>query len=98
VPQEVVYLPKFTYIWTPAEARFPNEMETKMSREDAVLELARCYLSMCGMTLLGELSGTFSLPRWEAGKANHQRVDEGFAERIATGIYKLNEHRALVGS
>src|SRR5262249_54569410 len=59
VPQEVVYIPKFTYIWTLAEARFPEEIEIKMARDDAVRELARCYLEMCGMTLMGELSGKF---------------------------------------
>lgn len=89
VPQEVVYVPKFTYIWTLAEARFPEEMEVKMTREDAVRELARTYLEMCGMTLVGELSGKFGFQRWESGKANHQLVDEGFAERLATGVYRL---------
>lgn len=89
VPQEVVYVPKFTYIWTLAEARFPAEMAIKMDRETAVRELARCYLSMCGMTLLGDLSKTFGFYRWESGRGNHQLVDEGFAERLATGIYKL---------
>ena len=29
VPQEVVYVPKFTYIWTLAEARFPEELRSK---------------------------------------------------------------------
>lgn len=91
VPQEVVYVPKFTYIWTLAEARFPKELSVKMKREDAVRELARTYLQMSGMTLLGELSGKFGFYRWESGKANHQLVDEGFAERIATGIYKLKD-------
>lgn len=89
VPQEVIYIPKFTYIWTLAEARFPEEMKVKMPREKAVRELARCYLEMCGMTLLGELSGKFGFPRWESGKANHELVNEGFAERLATGVYKL---------
>jgi hypothetical protein len=46
---------------------------------------------MCGMTLLGELSGKVGFYRWESGKANHELVDEGFAERIATGVYKLSE-------
>lgn len=90
VPQEVVYVPKFTYIWTLAEARFPEQLSVKIPREDAVHELARAYLQMSGMTLLGELSGKFSLIRREAGKANHQLVDEGFAERLATGVYKLS--------
>lgn len=89
VPQEVVYIPKFTYIWTLSEARFPKEMTVKMKRETAVRELARCYLSMCGQTLLGELSGKFGFYRWESGKANHELVDEGFAERLGTGIYRL---------
>ncbi|CAN5615370.1 hypothetical protein BH10ACI3_BH10ACI3_12910 [soil metagenome] len=90
VPQEALYVPKFTYIWTLAEARFPAEMKVKMPRDEAVKELARTYLEMAGMTLLGELSSKFGLPRWESGRANHQLVDEGFAERLATGVYKLS--------
>jgi hypothetical protein len=86
VPQEVVYAPKFTYIWTPAEARFPKELSIKMKREDAIRELARTYLQICGMTLLGELSGKFGFYRWESGKANHELVDEGFAERVENGV------------
>lgn len=89
VPQEALYVPKFTYIWTLAEARFPDQIKVKMKREDAVRELARTYLEMCGMTLVGEMSGKFGFQRWESGKANHELVAEGFAERIATGVYKL---------
>ena len=89
VPQEVVYVPKFTYIWTLAEARFPDELKIKLPRDEAVRELARCYLSMCGMTLLGDMSRAFGFYRWESGRANHQLVDEGFAERLGTGIYRL---------
>lgn len=92
VPQEALYVPKFTYIWTLAEARFPEQMQIKMKREDAVRELARTYLQACGMTLLGDLSGKFGFYRWESGKANHELVDEGFAERLATGVYKLKEN------
>lgn len=89
VPQEVVYVPKFTYIWTLAEARFPDELGTKPPREEAVREIARAYLKMCGQTQLGSLAGKFGFYRWEAGKANHELVDEGFAERLGTGIYRL---------
>lgn len=89
VPLEVVYVPKFTYIWTLSEARFPEEMAVKMKRETAVRELARTYLKLCGMTMVGELAGKFRLSRVEAGKANHELVDEGFAERIEKGVYRL---------
>ncbi len=91
VPQEVVYVPKFTYIWTLAEARFPDGLSAKMPRDEAVLELALTYLKMCGMTLLGDLSRNFGFYRWESGRANHQLVDEGFAERLATGVYLVKE-------
>ena len=89
VPQEVLYQPKFTYIWTLAEARFPKELAKKISREEAVRELAREFLKMCGTTALGEFAKAFGFWRWEAGKANHALVNEGFAERLATGIYQL---------
>lgn len=91
VPQEVVYVPRFTYIWTLAEARFADQLKVMMPREEAVRELARAYLRLCGMTQLGDLSRTFGLYRWEAGRANHQLVDEGSAERLATGIYILKD-------
>jgi hypothetical protein len=89
VPQEVLYQPKFTYIWTLAEARFPKELSQKPTREEAVRELARAFLKMCGTTALGEFAKAFGFWRWEAGKANHALVNEGFAERLATGIYRL---------
>ena len=91
VPQEVVYVPKFTYIWTLAEARFPDEMGIHIDRDDAVLELARAYLAICGMTLRGDMSRTFGFQRWESGKANHRLVDEKFAGRLGTGVYCLSE-------
>lgn len=90
VPAEVVYVPKFNYIWTLAEGRFPAELKIKMKREAAVRELARTFLSLNGITLLGDLSRQFGFQRWESGKANHELVDEGFAERLATGVYKLS--------
>jgi hypothetical protein len=90
VPSEVLYEPKFTYIWTLPEGRFPVEMSKKVSREDALVELARAFLLFKGMTRRGEFASAFSLKRAEAGRANHRLVDEGFAERIETGVYILN--------
>ena len=91
VPQEVLYTPKFTYIWTLAEARFPEELKVRLPRDEAVKEMARSFLELSGMTLLGDLSRAFGFHRWESGRANHQLVDEGFAERLATGVYRLKE-------
>lgn len=89
IPQEVLYEPKFTYIWTLPEARFPKQMSKKVLREDAVKELARCFLEMNALTLRGDLARAFGLKRAEAGKANHALVNEKFAVRRATGIYQL---------
>jgi hypothetical protein len=93
VPQEVLYVPKFTYIWTLAEGRFPEELAKKVTREEAVRELARCYLQMCGLTLRGDMSRTFGFARWESGRANHQLFDEGSADRLDEGVYRLPELR-----
>ena len=89
VPQEVVYVPRFTYIWTLARRAFRKNCRSKFLATKPSGELARTYLQMCGMTMLGDLSRTFGFQRWESGRANHQLVDEGFAERLATGVYKL---------
>lgn len=89
VPQECLYHPTFTYIWTLAEARFPKELAKKVTRETAVRELARQFLAIGGTTALGEFAKAFGFSRKEAGLANHQLVAENFAERLATGVYRL---------
>lgn len=89
VPSEVLYQPKFTYIWTLSEARFPAKSSRKIAREEAVKEIARAFLQMCEMNALGEFAKAVGLTRKEAGKANHALVKEGFAERLATGIYRV---------
>ncbi len=91
IPSEVVYDPKFTYIWSLAEGRFPDELGAIVSREDALREIARAYLSGAGMTLRGELARATGLSNPEAGLGNWSLVDEGFADRTAPGIYRLNE-------
>lgn len=89
IPGDVLYQPTFTYIWTIPEARFPDEFSKKMSREKAVQEIARAYLNGAGMTFRGELAKVTGLYSPEAGLGNWALVDEGFAERLAPGIYRL---------
>jgi hypothetical protein len=89
IPQEVLYEPWFTYIWTLGESRFAEELSVKVKREDALREVARAYLLGAGMTLLGELAKVTGLSRPEAGKGNHALVREGFAERVEQGVYRL---------
>lgn len=88
VPAEALYEPWFTYIWTLSEARFPAELKIKVKREDALREIARAYLNTAGMTLRGELAKVTGLSRPDAGKGNHALVKEGFAERLAVGVYR----------
>jgi len=91
VPQECLYHPTFTYIWTLTEARFPKEIAKKVSREDAVKTIARAFLQMCEMTMLGEFAKALGLTRKEAGKANHALVKEGFAKRLSVGVYQVKK-------
>jgi DNA-binding IclR family transcriptional regulator len=60
-----------------------------IDRETGIREIARAFLQMCGMTRRGEFARALGLTRKEAGRANHQLVKEGFAERLATGVYRL---------
>jgi hypothetical protein len=91
IPGEIVYQPKFTYIWTLAESRFHDELQTTISREEALKEIARAYLRGAGLTWRGELARVTGLTNPDAGLGNWALVDEGFATRVAPGVYRLTE-------
>lgn len=91
VPGEIVYQPKFTYIWSLAESRFQDELASAIDREEALQEIARAYLSGAGMTLRGELARVTGLSNPDAGLGNWALVDEGFASRVAPGVYRLRD-------
>jgi hypothetical protein len=88
IPQDVIYQP-FSYIWTLAEDRFPEELRKPIRRKTALREIARAYLAGAGMSILGETARASGLSRVEAGLGNHQLVDEGYAIRLRQGIYAL---------
>ncbi|MGH9903435.1 MAG: AlkZ-related protein [Pyrinomonadaceae bacterium] len=89
VPEEVLYEPWFTYLWTLAEARFADDLTIKVSRADALREVARVFLNGAAISLRGELARATGLSRPDAGVGNHALVAEGYAERVGTGVYRL---------
>ena len=89
VPSEVIYQPKFTYIWTLGVGRFPDALRRRVSRETALREIARCFLAGAGMTIPGELARVTGLPRPDAGRGNRALVAEGYAIMPAPGVYQL---------
>jgi hypothetical protein len=91
VPAEVVYVPKFTYIWTLSEGRFPKELSTRIERSEAVKEIARCFLSGAGMTLPGELSRIIGVSRPEVGLGHRALVADRFAVSPESGVYHLSD-------
>lgn len=93
VPSQVVYQPKFTYIWELAVGRFPDELVARVKRADATREIARCFLTGAGMTVPGELARVTGLSRPEAGLANRALVKEGFATMLAPGVYRRRDER-----
>jgi hypothetical protein len=97
VPQDVLYEPWFTYIWTLAEARFPEELKVKVGRDDALREVARAFLDGAGLTVRGELAKVTGLSRPDAGRGNHALVAEGYAERLAEGVYRLSDFERRLG-
>lgn len=93
IPVEVLYKPTFTYIWSIPEARFKSQFEKVKSikRDDALKEIARAYLNGAGMTLRGELARFTGLGSVDAGLGNWGLVDEGYADRLGPGIYRLKK-------
>ncbi|HEX6324517.1 MAG TPA: hypothetical protein VFZ36_12385 [Vicinamibacterales bacterium] len=90
VPSDVVYKPKFTYIWTLAVGRFPDQLRQRVTRAAAVREIARCFLAGAGMTIPGELARVTGLSRPEAGLGNRALVAEGIATMPSRGTYVLS--------
>jgi hypothetical protein len=89
IPSAAAYAPKFTYIWTLGVARFPTELRKRVSRDTALREIARAFLTSAGMTVPGELARVTGLSRPEAGLGNRALVRERFAETPAHGVYHL---------
>jgi hypothetical protein len=89
IPIEVLYEPTFTYVWSIPEARFPEQLKLRPTRDEALREVARAYLTGAGMTQRGELARVTGLSSPEAGLGNWALVDEGFAERLSPGVYRL---------
>ena len=101
IPVDVLYEPTFTYIWSLAEARFPDEMRKTVVKEVALTEIARAYLRGAGMTLRGELARVTGLSSPDAGLGNWALVDEGYAERLGPGVYRLKQiekHQRSLGA
>ncbi len=91
MPYEVIYEPKFTYLWTLAEARFPEELSTRITPEKALVKIARAYLKSYGMTMKAEFSRATGFGRKAAGAAFQTLVEEGFANRMDEGVYILDK-------
>src|SRR4030095_2695528 len=89
VPSEVVYLPKFTYLWTLGVGRFPDALRQRVNRQTALREIARSFLTGAGMTIPGELARVTGLSRPDAGLGNRALVAEGYATMLAPGMYQL---------
>ena len=72
-------------------------MKVSLKREHALRDVAYAYLYGAGMTLRGELARVTGLSSPEAGLGNWALVDEGIAERLGPGIYRLVD-QSCVGS
>ena len=91
IPSDVIYEPTFTYIWSIPEARFQEQLKVSLPKEVALRDIAHAFLGGAGMTVRGELARVTGLRSPDAGLGNWALVDEGVAERLGPGIYRLKE-------
>jgi hypothetical protein len=94
IPSEVVYEPKFTYLWCLAEERFQEQLMKRVARGTALCELARCFLEGAGLTMPGELARVTGLTRPQAGLGNRALVVEQYAVMVDQGTYCLTSLQA----
>jgi hypothetical protein len=94
IPGAVYYQPKFTYVWSLAISRFPDQLRARVRREVALREIARAFLAGAGLTVPGELARVTGLSRPEAGLGNRALVAEGYALSPARGVYHLHRPAA----
>lgn len=87
IPSEVLYQPKFTYLWTLAESRFADQLQNRVDKKIALREIARTFLTNAGLTVPGELAKVSGLSRPDAGLGNQALVAEGEAIRLSVGKY-----------
>ncbi len=90
LPSEVYYQPKFTYLWTLAVGRFPDQLRKRVNRTIALREIARCFLSNAMMTIPGELARVIGVSRPDAGLGNRALVAEGYATSPSRGVYVVS--------
>lgn len=62
-----------------------RRVENQLSREDALTEIARAYLTGAWLTARGELARVTGLSKPDAGLDYWALVDEGFAQRLSPG-------------
>jgi hypothetical protein len=98
IPSQVFYQPKFTYLWTLAVGRFPDALRKRVSRDAALREIARCFLSGAGLTIPGELARVTGLSRPDAGRGNRALVAEGLATMLGPGTYRLAADHTITSS
>lgn len=89
IPTDVIYRPKFTYLWGLTAERFPEQLSVKVDRLTALREIARCFLNGAGLTMPGELARVSGLSRPDAGLGNRALVSEGHAIALSPGTYQL---------
>ncbi len=94
IPSAVYYQPKFTYIWTLAVGRFPDDLRRRTTRAAGLREIARAFLACAAMTVPGELARVTGLSRVDAGLGNRALVAEGYANTPSRGVYVLRSDPA----
>lgn len=91
LPYEVLYKPKFTYLWTLAEARFADQLGKRIKRETAIIELTKVFLNTCGLVSRAELSKAIGVSAKEAKEALNLVEVEGFAKKSKDAHFVLNK-------
>ena len=89
IPSECLYEPTFTYVWTLAEARFPEQLKERLTRETALTEIARAFLCGAGQASSKGLAKIIGVTPLEINLGFLNLVEENFATTSENGVFRL---------
>lgn len=89
IPINVLYIPKFTYIWGVIEGRFEQELLEPIEHKQALKEMAKTFLTTVGEATERDFTRVLGISREDAKIAYRILIEEGYIKQINASTYRL---------
>jgi hypothetical protein len=94
IPINVVYVPKFTYIWGLLEGRFEHELLEPIQRQQAIKTLAKAFLTTLGQATEKEFTRILGVSLEDSKIAYKELLKEDYITKVDANNYRLTNFRS----